>query len=34
MTRDYWDDKGLPGMTRDDGADYGRVGTGGMSRVD
>ena len=34
MSRDDWDDKGLPGMTRDDGADYGRVGTAGMSRDD
>ena len=34
MTRDDWDDKGLPGMTRDDGDDYGRVRTAGMSRDD
>ena len=34
MTRDDWDDKGLPGMTGDDGADDGRIGAAGMSRDD
>ena len=34
MTRDDWDHKGLPGITRDDGDDYGRVATAGMSRDD
>ena len=34
MTRDDWDDKKLPGMTRDDGDDYGRIGTAGMRRDD